>query len=207
MKNLARGLSREGFPIPFFATPESHNTPRAAARPGGLDYAKWAMVVNAFLPAIPFLHSGYEIGERFPINTGLDFTTEDLRRFPSEALPLFSAYAYEWGSTDEFTQWVKKVLALRARYRNCVVDPRPQSFRMLEDLHPAILAFARIGEGGRKRIGVAGNMNFAASESVAIALETARRHCMDALSGHSLTVRDGALHLTLHPGQCVIFEF
>ena len=207
MKNLARRLAGEGFPIPFFATPESHNTPRAVARPGGLVYAKWAMVVNAFLPAVPFLHSGYEIAERYPINTGLDFTPEELRRFPSETLPLFSAYAYAWDSADEFTPWVKKVLTLRARYLDCVVDPRPEAFRMLEDSHPSILAFARISRGGKKRVGVVTNMNFAASESVVIGLDTARRSCVDALAGHPMPVRDGALHITLRPGQCVLFEF
>ncbi len=66
MRNLARKLAHEGFPIPFFATPENHNTPRAAARSGHLTYARWTIVVNSFLPAVPFLHSGYEIAETIP---------------------------------------------------------------------------------------------------------------------------------------------
>jgi len=33
-KNLLRRFSRGEYPLPFFATPESHNTPRAATRPG-----------------------------------------------------------------------------------------------------------------------------------------------------------------------------
>jgi glycosidase len=206
-KNLSRRLAGEGFPIPFFATPESHNTPRAAARPGGLAYAKWAVAVNAFLPAVPFIHSGYELGEQFPINTGLDFTAEELRRFPSETLPLFSAHAYAWDSRDEFTPWVRKVLAIRFRYRDLVVDPHPSSFRLLEDAHPSVLAFARLGHTGRKRLAVVSSMNFSGKESVTISLDTARRHCVDALSGHPLAIRDGALHMTLHPGQCVVFEY
>jgi hypothetical protein len=36
LRRLVEHLASEGFPIPFFATPENHNTPRAAARPGGL---------------------------------------------------------------------------------------------------------------------------------------------------------------------------
>ena len=81
MRRLTESLAATGFPIPFFATPENHNTPRAAARPGGLAYARWAFCVNCFLPAIPFIHSGYEIAERFPINTGLDFTLEESESF------------------------------------------------------------------------------------------------------------------------------
>jgi hypothetical protein len=56
-------------------------------------------------------------------------------------------------------------------------------------------------------VGIVTNMNFAASESVVIGLDTARRSCVDALAGHPMPVRDGALHLTLRPGQCVLFEF
>ena len=35
MKEFLWRLQNETFPIPFFATPENHNTHRAAARPGG----------------------------------------------------------------------------------------------------------------------------------------------------------------------------
>jgi starch synthase (maltosyl-transferring) len=207
MKNLARGLAREGFPIPFFATPENHNTPRAAARPGGLLYAKWAMVINSFLPAAPFLHSGYEIGERYPINTGLDFTNEELKRYPSEQLPLFSEYAYDWLNREEFTGWVKTLLALRRRHSDIVVDPRPETFQLLEDSHPFILAFARVGRDGKKRVGVVGNMNFKGPESVTIRLDTSRRHPVDLLSGHRLVLKDDGVHFHLAPGQCAVFEF
>jgi starch synthase (maltosyl-transferring) len=207
MKNLARRLAHEGFPIPFFATPENHNTPRAAARPGGILYSKWAMVINSFLPAAPFLHSGYELGERVPINTGLDFTTEDLQRYPSEQLPLFSEYAYHWLNREEFTGWIKTVLALRRRYSEIVVDGRPESFQILEDSHPSVLAFARVGRDGRKRVGLVGNMNFSGPESVTVRLDACRGRPVDLLSGHRLAVKDDCVHFHLHPGQCVVFEF
>ncbi len=207
MKNLCRRLSKEGFPIPFFATPESHNTPRASARPGGTAYARWAMVVNSFLPAVPFIHSGYELTERYPINTGLDFTSEDLERFPSEKLPLFSEYAYDWLSKDEFSAWIKTVLAVRQKYHDVIVDPHPSTFQMLEDSNPHILAFARVAPHAKKQLAVVGNMNFREKETVGIGLNTAKNHLVDLLSGDKLTLKGNTVNLVLHPGQCVVFEF
>jgi glycosidase len=207
MKKLARTLANEGFPLPFFATPESHNTPRAAARPGGIMYAKWAMVINSFLPAVPFLHSGYEIAERYPINTGLDFTNEELKRYPSEKLPLFSEYAYDWLSKEEFTGWVKKLLALRKRYQEIVVDPHPKTFRLLEDGPTNLLAFARVAPHGRKKIAVVGNADLTSSTEVALALETTKTLLVDLLSGKKLKCHEGKLNTTLTPGECLVFEY
>lgn len=207
MKSLLQKLAHEGFPIPFFATPESHNTPRAAARPGGVAYAKWAMVVNAFLPAVVFLHSGYEIAERFPINTGLDFTNEDLKRYPSEKLPLFSEHAYDWTSKDEFTRWVKSLLALRAKYRDLVVDPNPATFRVLEDTSPWLIAFARLAPNGKLRIAVVANANFAERVHATLRVDTSRTHLVDLLNGGTVKVDDGHLRLTLGPGECKVLEF
>jgi starch synthase (maltosyl-transferring) len=124
-------LASEAFPIPFFGTPENHNTPRAASRPGGTAYARWALVTNSFIPAVPFIHSGYELAEQYPINTGLDFTVEQIQSLPSERLPLFSEYGYNWLNKDEFTQFVSRGVVTpgplpRAHHRSVAFDvPRP----------------------------------------------------------------------------------
>lgn len=207
MKALIRTLAKEGFPIPFFATPESHNTPRAAARPGGVAYSRWAMVVNAFLPAVVFLHSGYEIAERFPINTGLDFTNEDLKRYPSEKLPLFSEHAYDWACKEEFTALVKSVLALRAKYRDLVVDPRPATFRSLENPSPWLVAFARVAADGRKKVAVVTNANFAEGINAELRIETSRTQVVDLLTGRKARVANGILSLALGPGECWVVEY
>lgn len=207
MKSLIRRLGQEGFPIPFFATPESHNTPRAAARPGGVAYARWAMAVNAFLPAVPFLHSGYEIAERYPINTGLDFTNDDLKRYPSEKLPLFSEHAYDWTSRDEFTSWVKTVLSLRARYRDLVTDPHPSTFRMLEDSARSLIAYARVSPDGRRKIAVAANASFREPLRAELPLDTSRTHLTDLLTGTKIRVDNGRVHLDLGPGECRVFLY
>jgi glycosidase len=207
MKNLARKLAHDGFPIPFFATPESHNTPRAAARSGGILYSKWAMVINSFLPAVPFLHSGYEIAERYPINTGLDFTNEELKKFPSEKLPLFSEYAYDWVSKEEFTEWVRKLLALRRRFEELVVNPDPKTFRMLEDEQPSVLAFARIAPHDRKKIAVVANANLKSHTNLALPLQTTKTHLVDLLSGKKIKFHEGKVSAALEPGECLVFEY
>jgi hypothetical protein len=207
MKSLCSRHATEGFPIPYFATPENHNTPRAAARPGGVVYARWTVAVNAFLPAIPFIHSGFELAERYPINTGLDFTTEEIRRFPSEKLPLFSEHAYDWLSHHAFPEWVGKVMAVRQRYANLVADPSPATFQLLHDSNPKILAFARLDAPGKRRVAVVSNMNHSSGEMTSVPVETQRARLVDLLTGSEIHRRDGHLHLHLEPGQALVFEF
>jgi hypothetical protein len=206
MKSLLHRLSTEGFPIPFFATPENHNTPRAASRPGGVPYARWALVINSFLPAVPFIHSGYELAERYPINTGLDFTPEQISALPSERLPLFSEYAYNWLSKEEFTSFVKKVIALRAQYEHLVADPSPASFRTLEADNAHILAFARVSHHPAKRVVVVGNTDFAAEASFTLAIESQEKQIVDLITGTKWKLQDGKLCAKLAPGGCLVFE-
>lgn len=205
MKAFCRKAATEGFAIPFFATPENHNTPRAAARPGGLTYAKWAIVVNSFLPGIPFLHSGYELAETYPINTGLDFTAEQLKHLPSEKLPLFSEYCYDWLNKQHLVPWIAKVLAVRCKYKNVVVNDDPASFALLHDHNEHILAFARVAEN--RRLAVVTNTNYHAPEQASVKIETSHTHVQDLLGGKTYDVKDHYLHAALHPGQCLVFEY
>jgi starch synthase (maltosyl-transferring) len=197
----------EGFPIPYFATPETHNTPRAATRPGGVAYARWAMVINAFLPAVPYIHAGYELAERLPINTGLDFTDEELATLPSATLPLFSARGYNWTNTEAFPQWVSNVLKLRARYEPIVTSPDPATFTVLGCSDAAVLAYARRSEDGKKRLAVVGSMDFQNSRWTQILLDTRRSTVRDLLSNKSLEVKGDGIELALNPGECIVFEF
>jgi glycosidase len=65
-------------PLPFFGTAETHNTPRAVSKEGGILFSKLTWVLNNFIPnSVPFLHAGFELGERLPVNTGLCFTPEE----------------------------------------------------------------------------------------------------------------------------------
>lgn len=213
MKALCKRAASEGFPIPFFATPENHNTPRAAARPGGITYSMWAMVINSFLPAIPFVHSGYELAETYPINTGLDFTSEQLKQYPSEKLPLFSEYAYDWLRKNQISWWVKKVLTLRSKYHKLVVDDNPLSFVMLHaegeagGYHEHILAFARQSDQPRKRVAIISNTNFFGPETAVVRLDSSKERVTDLLGEKEYELKDCHLRAKLQPGQCLVFEY
>jgi starch synthase (maltosyl-transferring) len=165
------------------------------------------MVVNAFLPAIPFLHSGYEIAERFPINTGLDFTDEELKKFPSETLPLFSEYAYNWCNKEQFSPWIGQVLRIRKKYEDLVVDPHPASFRVLHDANQNIQAFARVSEKPKRHLAVVGNADCLHRHTTSTKIETRKEDVVDLLTGNSYAVQEGHIHVSLDPGHCVVFEY
>ena len=207
MKAFFGRLATESFPIPFFGTPENHNTPRAASRPGGTAYARWSFVVNCFLPAVPFIHSGFELAEKYPINTGLDFTVEQIRQLPSERLPLFSEYGYNWLSHEEFTRFVSAVLALRARYKPLVIDPSPSTFRILHVDNPAVLAFARVPPHGGPGIAIAGNTDFRSPAEFRLPLQSGNHPVTNLIDGRQIALRDGVIAATLAPGECIIIEY
>jgi len=207
MKALCRRLATEGFPIPFFATPENHNTPRAAARPGDVRYARWSWVVNCFLPAIPFIHSGFELAEGYPINTGLDFSREQLKLLPSEKLPLFSEYGYDWLNKNQFPEWVAKLSRIRRKYAELIANPEPRTFRMLSDHNDHLIAFARVSDDEKTKLAVVANANLLAEESVSIKIDSAESYVIDLLSRKRKEVRDHHIHVTLAPGECLVFEY
>jgi len=207
MRAICAKHAAEGFPIAYFATPETHNTPRAAARLGGVAYARWAMVINAFLPAVPFIHSGYELAERLPINTGLDFTDEELAALPSDTLPLFSAHWYDWKHEEAFPDWITKMLKLRARFSAIITNPDPSTFSVLGCSDAAVLAYARRSVDGRKRLAIVGSMDFQNSRWTQVLLDTERSTVRDLLSRKTLEVKGDGIELALHPGECIVFEY
>ena len=207
MKALCKRMATEGFPIPFFATAESHNTPRAAARTGGVTYSRWAWVINNFIPAIPFIHSGFELGETFPINTGLDFSKDELKHFPSEKLPLFSEYAYDWQNKEQITKLFKTVSKLRSRYKDLIVDSNPRTFEMLHESNEHILAFARLSIATGQRLAVVSNTNWLSMEQSFVRIPTRKKIVRDLLSGMKVKVHEGQIDVRLQPGQCLVFEF
>jgi len=109
MSSFINYLASGEMPIPCFATPETHNTPRAASRIGGLAFSKIAYMINKLLPLPLFLHSGFEIGERLPINTGLGFEDIDTTKFTSDVLPLFSSGSFDWSGETELIDFIINV--------------------------------------------------------------------------------------------------
>ncbi len=207
MREFLWRLHNETLPIPFFATAENHNTHRAAARPGGVAFSRWSLIVNMFLPGIPFLHSGFELGEEYPINTGLDFSSEELQRLPSERLPLFSEYGYDWTRPSQFGEVVAAAVAIRRRFHALVVNPHHETLRVLEQHNNAVVAYARIAPSGGSKIAVIGNGNCQWNESTSVHLGTSAAAVTDLMSGKTLPVSGGWLHVELGPGEALVIEY
>jgi starch synthase (maltosyl-transferring) len=206
MWNFFKRLAHNGFPIPFFGTPENHNTPRASARPGGIPYAHWALVMNAFMPTVPFIHSGFELCETYPINTGLDFTSEQISKLPSEKLPLFSDYGYNWLSKQAFDGLVKTVMDVREKHHSLVTNPAPQTFRVMETGNQVVLGYQRAPHGSGKKLAVVGNADFTKAMAATFAIETKKPALTDLLTRKRVKVKKGQVTVKLVPGQCVVWE-
>ncbi len=202
-----KSMASHATPIRFFAAPENHNTPRAAARHGGLTFARYALALCALIPAMPFMLSGFELGETQPINTGLGFSNEMLARYPVEKLPLFSSFAFDWTRPDNLIETVRTVLALRARYHDLLNDNAPSSFAIGHADNPAILVFTRRTD--RQRLSVIANVDMDAHQG--------GRAVLDAQSGSGVGIygvtgtvplnSERGLTVSLAPGQVIVIEW
>lgn len=193
-----------GTPVPFFATPENHNTPRAATRTGGIVFAKLSWVINNFIPGIPFIHQGFELGERFPVNTGLDFSPEEIARIPSSGLPLFSEAALDWCNADEFTSFVSKVSELRRQWRNVIIHASGQSFHILPASSESILAFLRVSQDESIRVVVVANLNCLAPVDAKLVIPSQTETFTDLLGEREFQLRDHILEHSFAPGECMV---
>ncbi len=205
LSDLCTRLDRETIPVPYFATAETHNSHRAAARPGGTRFSRWTLVFTAFLPAIPFIHSGFELGEVHPINTGIEFSDEEHRLAPPETLPLFSEYAYDWTRATELTAFVAQVMALRARYQDLVIDRDHRAFHRLETGDGSVIAYARVHAA--KRLAIVINTDCEHTRSMTLRLDTKSHAVTDLLSTRSLQVDGGGVAANLEPGEALVFEY
>jgi len=201
---MLRTCAETGYPISFFAAPESHNTPRAAARPGGLPYARLTWALGCLLPALPFCHAGFEVGETFPANTGLDFLPDELPNYPAERLPLFSQTAYRWENEPNLVAWIRRTLAVRARYADLITDPDPATFDLLETDNPQVWAVIR--HRGERAIGAIFNLDWDAAQSFRIQLPSTKPVLSDLLSGEEFSLDDGWLQAEFGPARCAIVE-
>ncbi|MEP7288331.1 MAG: alpha-amylase [Chloroflexota bacterium] len=143
LRHLIHEMRHSHLPISFFAAPENHNTPRTASRPGGLTYAHYILALTITLPAMPFILSGFELGETQPINTGLGFNNEQLAHYPADKLPLFSERAFDWSRPRNMVTSVRYALSLRHKYEAVFNNTSSDSFVMGYSDNPRILVFSR----------------------------------------------------------------
>ena len=123
-------FSSHKYTLPMFASIETHDTPRAASRKGGVEFARMITVLNMFIPKMmPFINSGQEFYEVQPMNLGLDATEQDLYHLDSQdlfykKLALFDKFAlhymnhYRW----ELFSHLKGIVDLRKEWLESMID-------------------------------------------------------------------------------------
>lgn len=189
-------LRCNGVPVPFMATAENHNTPRALHWSGGIRFARFAQTLGAFLPGIPYLHNGIELAEPLPVNTGFDFTAEETADLPPSMLPLFSAVAMDWTRETTLIDDLRRIHALRARHQELFSNPAPGSIVPVKTSNPAITGYLRRLPGETSGLAILGNRDMHAAQPFD------RPH-----SGPTTDLLTGApLSDTLQPGQVVVFS-
>lgn len=202
--DMISAMARSPFGIRFFAAPENHNTPRAASRPGGRAYARYALALSATIPAMPFVLSGFELGETQPINTGLGFTNEMLARYPSDQLPLFSAYAFNWTRPDHLINDVREILILRQRYADLLNDDTPATFSIGYSDNPSIFVYTRHIDGCA--VSVIANMDVEGEQCGRAVLSSHVRPATGILgvAGVQPVNEETSVHVSLAPAQVIL---
>ncbi|MCB2204915.1 alpha-amylase [bacterium] len=207
LREFLKMLEGTDVPVPFFATPETHNTPRAAKREGGMAFSRMTLCVNAFLPAVLFLHQGYELGETYPVNTGLGFTPDEIAELPSHMLPLFSESALCWNNADEMSDLVGRVVAIRRQWQDIITNPSQQTFKLFETTDPRVLCFVRQSPDGERAMAVAVNTDCGEAARADVWLNAEYDILTDEISGAEVQKNDQeAFALDLQPGQGMVFE-
>lgn len=202
MNKLIHQLSNEGSPIPFFLTPESHNTPRAASRKGGYEFSKIAWVVNSFLPGLLFIHSGFELCETDPVNTGLGFTKEDQQKYPPEKLALFSNLSLKWLNDKNVIDFIRKISDIRNKFFQDFKDNySPKSLMHLKSSDPEIIAFMRINNS--IKLLIVANLSGINKSNLTIELNEINR-IEDLLSETKYRTKEHKLVLNLKPYQIIV---
>ncbi len=172
VRSMLHQIAAHGLPLPFFAAPENHNTPRAASRFNGNAYAHYALALMITLPALPFILSGFELCETQPINTGIGFTNEQLALYPPEKLPLFSAWAFNWTRPDNCISSVRYALTLRGQYEGLLSDSDPSTMAVGYSENSAIIVYTR--QKDNERITVVANADPISGQSGKVVMDSSQ---------------------------------
>lgn len=211
MAKLLRHAGTEGMPLSFFATSETHNTPRSATKTGGTEFSKNSYVANCFIPhGIPFIHNGFELGETYPVNTGLEFSPEELEFFREKTLPLFDRHGFDWMRPVEFSDFIEKVNRIRKKYGSIIFGTGSETFAFIPTGNANALAFKRIQKTGRRQkiLCILISLDYEAPQNFTIAGESFNKQKIkDLLYGSIYLVSNDTVQGTLKPGGACIFYY
>lgn len=199
--------ARKSLPLPFLGTPETHNTPRVTHE----NIKKQYWVMNSFLTScIPFIHSGYELCEEHPVNTGLNFTEKQLEFYTDFRLPLFNKGSLDWCSEENMIEFIRKISLLRKKHENWIAtgDERTLTIHYPQNRFGKVIAFERHDAYQPwKSILIIMNTNMETSENFFLNIHgTYNNSYTDYLSGKLHFFDEHWLAAELKRGQIMIFE-
>lgn len=206
MKVLLKYLSEKSAPIPFFATPETHNTPRSAMRAGGVKFSQLCWAINCFIPALPFVLSGYELGEKQPINTGLGFSIEELQKYPQSKLPLFSVSSLNWESELEWSKLLSKIVRLRNELLPIDENFNIENLIYIDVENVDIIAFVRKTYTKRKHIIFIGNLNADKTNQFVLKIPLKTKKIICRISNRFFLIKNDEIQLQLEPMEFILGE-
>jgi glycosidase len=153
--------AQKSLPLPYFGTAETHNSPRYGVGHKRKKMAAWVLF-NILPQAIPFLHNGFELDESLPVNTGLNFSQQDLDKLQGEQLALFYKSALHWDSNN-IIPFVRKLNAIKKNH-TWIFDRKGVEVQMTSN--PKILGLKK--NHGNKICLALFNTNFYRKESFSI---------------------------------------
>jgi hypothetical protein len=211
IRGLLNYLNKTGVALPFFGTGENHNTPRVCFRypreEAGRNFSAFIFTLSAVLPAIPFLQSGMELCEWHPVNLGLNFTDEDRDLYPSEKLPLFSAFSYDWENCNgllPLNSYIRQILDIRKRYLDLVQCGERGSISIPYVSEPELFAVMRTSAG--RSLLFIGNSNLHHAKTGTLEFSMNDISLYDLISETSWPIDEHKLEVTCSAGQCMLFE-
>lgn len=199
LKEFTLRSQRKEFALSFFATVDSHNTPRITRdHDEHASYAIWQYV--ALLPrGLPFIVAGFDIGETYPINTGLDFTPDEIRSYHDVGLPLFDDIQLCWHRLSAVT------IALRNRCQHVCDDQvydllgDDDDITLLADDDATCLVYMRVPIGSHRGLLVALNMG-----STQKAVEITKNGIVDIAAYECVARREDAFEVRIDAGCCLV---
>lgn len=180
-KKILRSADKS-LPLPYFGTAETHNSPRFGI--GNLQKKKAAWLLFQILPnAIPFLHNGYELDEKLPVNTGLNFSAAELQYLSRQPLALFYKTSLHWDLRSAMIAFLQKTAKIKHQNPWIFNKKGLISYRTG---NPKVLGYRK--ETSKKAALILFNTNFYRKESFAVSSD---------ISGSYKSLLDGGVDITL----------
>ncbi|MBD0403559.1 alpha-amylase family glycosyl hydrolase [Flammeovirga sp. EKP202] len=206
--------SSERLALPYYGTPETHNTPRAMMR-GGEPHCRVTYVLNKFLPnSIPFIHQGFELLEEWPVNTGLNFLQSETDYYSQQRLPLFFKSALRWNNDHNLIGYIKYINSIYDHFgwllNNVHLRGNEKSMKIHypETSYESVIGFERFDPWHPEHsILVIANTDYQNSQDFYINVPgTNNGKYWDFLEKKDYQFVENWLSATLQPGQCLVIE-